>query len=118
MDPLGLPLKNTIILLSSGITCTLAHENLVKCKNQKSVLYIYATLGLGFLFVLCQIAEYVNRGFRGNKSSYGTLFFLLTGFHGLHVFIGARLLIFALLRLQRSNFSEDKHVYLEAAAWY
>lgn len=118
MDPLGLPLQNTLILLTSGIVCTLAHENLVEGKNRKTVFYIYLTVGLGFLFVVCQAIEYINSGFSGKTSRYGTLFFLLTGFHGLHVFIGASLLIGALMRLRGSNFTEEKHVYLEAAAWY
>lgn len=116
MDPLGLPLQKTLILLSSGIVCTLAHENLVEGKARKTVFYVYLTVSLGFLFVVCQAIEYIKRGFRGNTSRYGTLFFLLTGFHGLHVFIGASLLIGALARLRKSNYTEEKHVYLEAAA--
>nr|YP_009176387.1 cytochrome c oxidase subunit III [Prosthiostomum siphunculus]ALI86952.1 cytochrome c oxidase subunit III [Prosthiostomum siphunculus] len=118
MNPLGLPLQNTLILLGSGVCCTLAHENLLRGKYSKAGFYIYITVGLGAFFVACQAVEYISSGFSGNTSSYGTLFFLLTGFHGLHVFIGASLLILAMIRLGGSNFSEEKHVYLEAAAWY
>lgn len=118
MNPLGLPLQKTLILLTSGVCCTLAHENLVRSKYKKTSFYIFLTVGLGIFFVMCQAIEYIKRGFSGNTRSYGTLFFLLTGFHGIHVFIGARLLVLATIRLRGSKFREEKHVYLEAAAWY
>ena len=116
MDPYGLPLLNTMILLFSGITVTLAHHRLAQKEPGVSNLYLGITIGLGIYFLYLQSVEYVTRGFRGNTRSYGTLFFFLTGFHGLHVTAGAILLRIAIVRNLGSNTTEEKHVFFEAAA--
>ena len=118
MDPYGLPLLKTMILLFSGIRVTLAHHTLLQNETVASKIYLAITIMLGVYFLYLQSVEYVSRGFRANTSSYGTLFFFLTGFHGMHVTAGAFLLSMAAVRNFGGNTTEEKHVFFEAAAWY
>jgi heme/copper-type cytochrome/quinol oxidase subunit 3 len=98
LDPWGLPLVNTIILLSSGITITWSHKAIID-NNRKSVIYgILSTVLYGLLFSLIQYYEYLEAPFNINDSIYGSLFFLLTGFHGAHVLVGSIFLFVCLLR--------------------
>lgn len=118
----GVPALNTIILLSSGATVTLAHWSL-KNNNRKGLCWwLFATVFLGFLFVYFQASEYVHAyhelGLRLSSGVYGSTFFMLTGFHGFHVTLGAVMLTIILLRSLNGHFSEHNHFGFEAVAWY
>ena len=118
----GVPAVNTLILLSSGGTVTAAHHALKK--NQRSALcwWLFATLTLGFLFVGLQASEYADvyheLCLTLKSGIYGTTFFMLTGFHGLHVTIGATMLTVIWLRSLRGHFKPEHHFGFEAVAWY
>lgn len=118
----GLPLLNTLILLTSGVTCTLAHHAIKAGKRQKMVLWLLATVTLGFLFVGFQAQEYIEAyghlNLKMTSGIYGSTFFMLTGFHGFHVTMGAVMLLVVMLRGTRKHFSADNHFAFEAAAWY
>ena len=118
----GLPLLNTLILLTSGVTCTLAHHAIKAGNRQKMVLWLLATVTLGFLFVGFQAKEYIEAyghlNLKMSSGIYGSTFFMLTGFHGFHVTMGAIMLLVVMLRGTRKHFSADNHFAFEAAAWY
>lgn len=117
IDPFGIPFLNTLILLISGITVTISHHGaVVKCGYTRKALGL--TIALGVYFIIMQKVEYEVSGFSANSRGYGTLFFLLTGFHGMHVSVGIILLMFAYYRHDRGSFKETKHVFHEAASWY
>src|SRR5690606_19252088 len=109
----GVPLVNTIILLSSGATVTFAHWALKKGNRKGLVGWLFATVALGFLFVVLQGMEYAHAyhelGLTLNSGIYGTTFFMLTGFHGLHVTIGATMLLVILLRSISGHFTPENH---------
>lgn len=107
-----------MILLFSGITVTAAHHTLLQNQTLISDCYLVVTIFLGVYFLYLQSQEYVRSGFSGNTSAYGTLFFFLTGFHGLHVTVGVVLLSMVLIRQGSGNLRERKHVFFERAAWY
>lgn len=114
IDGFGVPLLNTVILLSSGVRVTWAHKAMLH--SQRSVLPLVVTLGLGMVFLVIQISEYASASFSIADGVYGSVFFLLTGFHGFHVLVGCLMLAFSLARC--SSFSKDRHVGFECAAWY
>ncbi|OQW94100.1 MAG: cytochrome c oxidase subunit 3 [Beggiatoa sp. IS2] len=118
----GVPALNTIILLSSGITVTLAHWGLLKGNRQQLILGLLATVALGFLFIGFQAYEYGHAISELNltlsSGVYGSTFYMLTGFHGLHVTIGATMLTVILLRSISGHFSAHNHFAFEAVAWY
>jgi cytochrome c oxidase subunit 3 len=122
MGAFGLPLLNTLLLLSSGVTCTWAHHGLLAKKRDQLIKGLAATVGLGFLFVICQALEYheayVDMGLTLGSGIYGSTFFMLTGFHGLHVCIGAIILSVVLFRSWKGHFTPENHFAFEAAAWY
>ncbi|MFT5260497.1 MAG: cytochrome c oxidase subunit 3 [Saprospiraceae bacterium] len=117
----GLPLINTIILLTSGFTLTWAHHAL-KHNNRKSLIIGLAlTVGLGFLFVGLQAIEYIeayHTGLTMGSGVYGSTFFMLTGFHGFHVCFGAIMLTVVLFRAMKGHFTSESHFAFEGAAWY
>jgi len=115
IDVCGVPLLNTVILLTSGATVTWAHQCLILGQPSLSLLY---TLLLGFTFLVMQFAEYLHIAFTISDSVFGSIFFVLTGFHGLHVLIGTLFLLFVYVRLCLSHFSCDRHFGFEARAWY
>ena len=122
IDPWHLPFINTLLLLSSSVTLTAAHHAL-RAGNRRSVkLWLVATLLLGFVFLVVQGIEYVEAyrhlGLTLQAGVYGGTFFLLTGFHGLHVTIGAAILFVVWFRVVRGHFTADNHFAFEAAAWY
>ena len=122
MHAWGLPAINTLILLSSGATVTWAHWGLLKEDRRQLILGLAATVALGFLFVSLQAYEYVH-AYRDlnltlHSGIYGSTFFMLTGFHGLHVTIGAIILLVVLLRSLKGHFTPERHFAFEAAAWY
>lgn len=122
MGPWGLPAVNTLILLSSGVTVTWAHWGLIAKKRGQLILGLAATVLLGFLFVYLQAVEYGHAYTEMNltlgSGVYGSTFFMLTGFHGLHVTIGAIILTVILLRSIKGHFTPENHFAFEAAAWY
>jgi cytochrome c oxidase subunit III len=118
----GLPLLNTLILLSSGVTITLAHHAL-KANHRRALLaWLGATILLGFLFLFFQATEYIHAYEELNltlgSGIYGSTFFMLTGFHGMHVTLGAIMLSIIWLRCLKGHFSKDHHFAFEAVAWY
>nr|WGT74400.1 cytochrome c oxidase subunit III [Paduniella sp. LP-2022] len=117
-NPFKIPLLNTIILLSSGISVTWTHMSLINNNYSKSNLSLLITILLGIYFTLIQAMEYSEASFSIADSIYGTTFFMMTGFHGLHVLIGTLFLIICLLRQWNWQFSNKHHFGFEAAAWY
>ncbi len=122
MGAWGLPFLNTLLLLSSGVTVTWAHHGLLAGKRDQLIKGLIATVTLGFLFVLCQATEYheayTEMGLTLGTGIYGSTFFMLTGFHGLHVCIGAIILSVVLFRSWKGHFKPENHFAFEAAAWY
>jgi heme/copper-type cytochrome/quinol oxidase subunit 3 len=113
-----IPLLNTIILLSSGATVTLAHIALLAKERLLTIYAFFATLFLAFLFTLFQAIEYSAATFDITDSVYGSVFYLCTGFHGLHVIIGTIFLFVCLWRFRNFHLSPEVHFGFEAAAWY
>ena len=118
LDPFHLPLYNTIILLLSGTTVTWAHHALLHNDRKGLINGLALTVGLGVLFSFVQAYEYIHAPFSFRDSIYGATFFMATGFHGFHVFIGTIFLIVCLLRAMRGDFTPKAHFGFEAAAWY
>ncbi|MDC7691686.1 cytochrome c oxidase subunit 3 [Vogesella indigofera] len=122
MGPWGLPAINTLILLSSGATLTWAHWGLLSGLRRRLVFGLGLTVVLGALFLGLQIYEYAHAmnelGLSLASGAYGMTFFMLTGFHGLHVLLGAIMLAVVWLRVLRGHFNAEHHFAFEAAAWY
>lgn len=116
--PLSLPLLNTVILLSSGMTLTYSHSSLLASSLRASVLSLLLTIQLGLFFSALQAFEYYCCRFCISDSAYGSCFFLATGFHGLHVLFGVFFLTVSLVRLTRLHFSPGRHLGYLFAAWY
>ena len=118
----GIPFLNTLILLTSGLTVTLAHHALKKDMRQQLVLWLTATVVLGLIFVYFQVYEYKEAyqelGLTLGSGIYGSTFFMLTGFHGLHVTLGAIMLAVITIRCARGHFKPNQHFGFEAVAWY
>ncbi|MDQ3618133.1 MAG: cytochrome c oxidase subunit 3 [Pseudomonadota bacterium] len=118
----GLPLLNTLILLTSGVTITIAHHAL-KAGHRKSLLFwLGATIALALVFLYVQGYEYVH-AYRDlnltlGSGIYGSTFFMLTGFHGLHVTLGMIMLTVIWFRCMKGHFNSDSHFAFEAVAWY
>lgn len=117
-DPWGIPLVNTLILLSSGVTVTWAHHALLKNDRRGLVLGLVATVVLGMIFTMLQFYEYQHANFTFGGHAYGSAFFMATGFHGAHVIIGTIFLLVCLIRAIRGAFTPKQHFGFEAAAWY
>ena len=117
-NPIEVPLLNTLVLVSSGITVTWAHHALMagNLSNFKTALSI--TILLGIYFTILQAIEYLEASFRLADSSYGSAFFVATGFHGLHVIVGTSFLFICLLRGLNMQLRPRHHFGFEAAAWY
>ena len=117
-----LPFINTAILLTSGVTCTIAHHAIKHGDRAKMVKWLLATCALGFFFVFLQAVEYKEAyghlNLKLTTGIYGSTFFLLTGFHGFHVCMGAIILLIVMFRGTKKHFSETNHFAFEAAAWY
>ena len=122
MGAMGIPLINTIILLTSGVTLTIAHHALKASNRAQLKLWLFLTIALGFLFVGLQAYEYHHAysemNLKLSTGVYGSTFFMLTGFHGLHVTIGATMLLVMLIRVFKGHFTADHHFAFEASAWY
>lgn len=122
MEPFGLPLINTVILLTSSVTLTVAHHALQAGKRGLLKAFLAATFILGFIFVYLQAQEYIHAYHEMNLKMttgiYGSTFYMLTGFHGMHVTIGAFMLAVIWLRTMKGHFTAKHHFAFEAAAWY
>ena len=122
MGPWPLPTINTALLLTSGVTLTIAHHALRENHRGKTIGFMWATVLLGLAFVICQGYEYyeayAHLNLKLSSGIYGSTFFMLTGFHGFHVFVGMLMLLFITLRLHKGHFTAEKHFGLEGAAWY
>ncbi|MDX1625599.1 MAG: cytochrome c oxidase subunit 3 [Wenzhouxiangellaceae bacterium] len=116
------PLVNTLILLFSGWTITMAHWALKKEKREALVFWMLATVALGAVFLFFQVEEYIHAyrdlGLTLGSGIYGSTFFMLTGFHGLHVTLGTIMLLVITLRIIKGHFTPKHHFGFEAVAWY
>ena len=117
-DAFGIPLLNTLILLSSGVRVTWAHHALMRGLHLSRVKRLGLTVILGIYFTGLQGIEYLEASFSFSDSRYGSTFFLATGFHGLHVIIGTTFLLVCLCRLELKMFRYKHHLGFEIAAWY
>ncbi len=122
MPPFGLPLINTALLLTSSVTITIAHHALLQGQRALLKVFLALTFLLGFIFVYLQGVEYIHAYHEMNlkltSGIYGSTFFMLTGFHGMHVTIGAIMLTIIWLRVMKGHFTPTKHFAFEAVAWY
>lgn len=122
MSPWGLPFINTVLLLTSSVTLTYAHHALLQGQRGRQAGFLAVTFILGILFLSLQAYEYhhayTEMGLTLKSGIYGSTFFMLTGFHGLHVTIGTLMLIIMFLRSIKGQLTPDNHFAFEAAAWY
>jgi cytochrome c oxidase subunit 3 len=122
MGPFPIPAINTLLLLSSGVTLTIAHHALKDNKRGVLSLFLFFTIALGALFLGLQAFEYhhayTELGLKLTSGIYGSTFFMLTGFHGFHVTIGAIMLTVMLVRCLKGHFTPDHHFAFEAVSWY
>ncbi|ATC96109.1 cytochrome c oxidase subunit 3 [Pseudoalteromonas tunicata] len=118
----GLPLVNTIVLLTSSVTVHFAQQALETNKRTQLKIFLAITVLLGIAFVGLQVEEYIHAytelGLTLDAGIYGNTFFLLTGFHGMHVSIGSLLLLIMLVRIFKGHFTPKNHFAFQAAAWY
>lgn len=122
IDPWHIPLLNTTLLIASSFTVSLAHKALKLGKRSRVTFWLAFTIGLGCVFLYFQAYEYAlaynELGLTLQAGIYGATFFILTGFHGLHVTLGTLMLIIIWLRVMKGHFSAEKHFGFEAVAWY
>nr|QWB85836.1 cytochrome c oxidase subunit III [Dynamostes audax] len=117
-NPVEIPLLNTLILLTSGLTVTWAHHSLMENNYNQGLQGLTLTVILGIYFTILQAYEYLESSFSISDAAYGSSFFMATGFHGLHVIIGTTFLLICLGRHYKNHFSATHHFGFEAAAWY
>jgi len=114
----SVPLLNTVILLTRGITVTWAHHSIINNFFNKSIVSLSITIILGAYFMVIQYVEYIEASFAMADGVYGSTFFIATGFHGFHVTVGALFLTYVLVALLRGQLLYNHHFAFEAAAWY
>ncbi len=114
----GLPALNTLILVTSGFVLMWAKKGMEKRKQSQLILGLAVTVGLGFLFLVLQVVEYGEAAFGLSDGIYPSVFYLATGFHGFHVFVGACFLTVMLVRAIRGSFNAERHTGFMAAEWY
>nr|WIL79944.1 cytochrome c oxidase subunit III [Tenerus flavicollis] len=117
-NPIQIPLLNTLILLTSGLTVTWAHHSLMENNYKQATQGLLFTVILGIYFTMLQAYEYYEASFTISDAIYGSSFFMATGFHGLHVIIGTTFLLVCLIRHINNHYSMIHHFGFEAAAWY
>lgn len=122
MGAWGIPALNTALLLASGVTITIAHHALI-AGNRKTLIWgLAATIALGVVFLGFQVYEYVHAyrdlNLKLTSGIFGSTFFMLTGFHGFHVTLGAIMLVVILFRCIKGHFKPESHFGFEAVAWY
>ncbi len=122
IGPWPIPTINTALLLASGVTLTIAHHALKESRRGSVVFWMFVTIGLGAIFLACQAYEYMHAykdlNLKLSSGIFGSTFFMLTGFHGFHVTVGAIMLSAVLFRLLKGHFTSENHFAFEAAAWY
>jgi cytochrome c oxidase subunit III len=118
LDAFDLPLLNTLILLCSGTTVTWAHHSLIHGDREGLKKGLWLTILLGALFTSIQAYEYSVAPFPFGTNTYGSAFYMATGFHGFHVLVGTIFLIVCLVRAYKGHFTPQQHFGFEAAAWY
>jgi cytochrome c oxidase subunit 3 len=122
VGPWPLPTVNTALLLASGVTLTIAHHALIAGQRGRTIAFMWLTVILGAVFLVVQGVEYhhayTDLNLKLNSGIFGSTFFMLTGFHGFHVFVGMLMLLFITLRLQKGHFTPERHFGFEGAAWY
>ncbi len=122
MGPWPIPTINTLLLLSSGVTLTIAHHALIAGKRAQCIGFMWLTVLLGITFLGFQAFEYYHAytelNLKLSSGAYGSTFFMLTGFHGFHVFVGMLMLLFITIRLMKGHFTPQRHFGFEGAAWY
>jgi cytochrome c oxidase subunit 3 len=122
MGPFWLPTINTALLLASGATLTVAHHALIANERAKCIAWMWITVALGATFLVVQGYEYFyaysSLNLKLSSGIFGSTFFMLTGFHGFHVFVGMLMLVFITLRLMKGHFTPKRHFGFEGAAWY
>jgi len=118
MDTWGIPLLNTIILLTSGATVTWAHYGLVAGYRKQVILGLIVTVALASVFTAFQVYEYIHATFTISDSSYGSCFYMATGLHGFHVLVGTIFLGVCFIRHLNFHFTRSHHIGFECAIWY
>jgi cytochrome c oxidase subunit III len=122
MGPWPIPTINTLLLLSSGVTLTIAHHALIAGHRARTIFWMWFTVLLGITFLGFQAYEYMHAyselNLKLSSGAYGSTFYMLTGFHGFHVFIGTLMLLFITIRLMKGHFTPQRHFGFEGAAWY
>ena len=122
MGPFPIPTINTALLLLSGVTLTISHHALLAGKRSKTIVWLAATVLLGAVFMGFQVYEYMHAyndlNLKLTSGIYGSTFYMLTGFHGFHVTVGAIMLAVVLYRLMKGHFTPEHHFGFEGAAWY
>ena len=122
MGPFPIPTINTALLLLSGVTLTISHHAMVVGNRSKTAIWLAATILLGAVFMGFQVYEYMHAyqdlNLKLTSGIYGSTFFMLTGFHGFHVTMGAIMLAVVLYRLLKGHFTAENHFAFEGAAWY
>ncbi|PTT78346.1 cytochrome c oxidase subunit 3 [Pelomonas sp. HMWF004] len=122
IGPWPLPTVNTALLLTSGVTLTVAHHALIAGNRSRTIAFMWLTVLLGIVFLFVQGFEYAHAykdlNLKLSSGVFGSTFFMLTGFHGFHVFVGMLMLLFITLRLHKGHFTAERHFGFEGAAWY
>lgn len=118
INPFTIPLTNTFILLTSGAAVTWAHHALKIRAKRHTIIALIFTLVLAILFTYLQIIEYINAPFNISDGIYGSCFYMLTGFHGFHVFVGTVALFCSFIRVILNHFTNTHHIGFESAIWY
>ena len=122
MGPWPIPTINTILLLTSGVTLTIAHHALIASQRARAIGFMWLTVVLGATFLGFQAYEYMHAyselNLKLSSGIYGSTFFMLTGFHGFHVLVGMLMLLFITIRLMKGHFTPQHHFGFEGAAWY
>nr|YP_009733500.1 cytochrome c oxidase subunit III [Iassus dorsalis]QHV34338.1 cytochrome c oxidase subunit III [Iassus dorsalis] len=118
MNEMNIPLLNTIILLTSGISITWAHHSILLKKFNQTLKSMLLTIMLGIYFTMLQLYEYMESSFTIADSVFGSTFFMMTGFHGIHVLVGTIFILVSTMRMKKLHFSQNHMIGFEAAAWY
>ncbi len=118
INPFDVPFLMTMILLLSGCTVTWAHHAILEGKNKEAVKALGITVFLGFFFLCFQVYEYTHAHFKFTDGIYASTFYMATGFHGFHVFVGTVFLLVCWIRTMKGHFTAQSHFGFEAAAWY
>ena len=118
INPFHVPLLNTIVLLSSGVSVTWSHHSICEGKYDETVLSLILTILLGLDFTVLQALEYLTASFFISDSVYGSVFYMTTGFHGFHVICGTIFLIVCFFRIINNQLTPTRHISYEFAIWY